>query len=416
MRDDGRGTGGTLLLNADIINRQAPLSEDYQTEVTRPSWRAPLHKGDRIRITGFYKNKKHAVVHGDDPQRLLHRRDAAAEGALQAVPRRQGPQEARAHRRSGAAPAASASSSGASTRPRACRTASGATTTTPSAARSSASTRASRRSRRPADGPPASRVLIANFQYLPGGRGAPGNQGLPPTVKQGESLSFVNADQQANIRHSVTTCKYPCNGRYVSNYPWADGRWDSGTLGYDAIDGGTPDPVVLDADRPPGRQVLVLLPHPPVHARRVPRSALDALSRLAPADEATRGRRAWSSALALAGCGATTTAGTGRRRAERHVGHLGGLPERAGRGRVAGRRPTSRRRPGRSLRALAESIQAGGQVGLASSVFEVGHEPARLRADRRREQADLRQDRRVRGARRRRTRRRAPSSPRPTRS
>jgi HAMP domain-containing protein len=65
----------------------------------------------------------------------------------------------------------------------------------------------------------------------------------PPRIKQGSSLTFFNADQQANIRHSVTTCRYPCNGRYVSNYPWADGRWDSGTLGYDPIDGGTPNPV-----------------------------------------------------------------------------------------------------------------------------------------------------------------------------
>jgi plastocyanin len=100
----------------------------------------------------------------------------------------------------------------------------------------------------PPDGPSASNVVIANFQYIPGGRGLGGNLGLPPTIKQGESITFVNADQQANIRHSVTTCKYPCNGTYVSNYPWADGRWDSGTMGYDAIDGGTPDPV---AETPP---------------------------------------------------------------------------------------------------------------------------------------------------------------------
>ena len=34
--DDGRGSGGTLLLKSDVINRNAPLSEDYQTEVTHP--------------------------------------------------------------------------------------------------------------------------------------------------------------------------------------------------------------------------------------------------------------------------------------------------------------------------------------------------------------------------------------------
>ena len=62
-------------------------------------------------------------------------------------------------------------------------------------------------------------------------------------VPQGTSLRFVNADQAANIRHSVTTCPWPCNGPYVANYPHADGVWDSGTLGYDAIDGGSPNPV-----------------------------------------------------------------------------------------------------------------------------------------------------------------------------
>ena len=75
---------------------------------------------------------------------------------------------------------------------------------------------------------------------------------MPPTVKQGESIQFVNADQQANIRHSVTTCKYPCNGTYVSNYPRANGKWDSGTLGYDPIDGGTPNPA---ASTPPDLKV-----------------------------------------------------------------------------------------------------------------------------------------------------------------
>ena len=47
-------------LKSDVINRKAPLSEDYQTEVTRPSWRAPVHKGDRIRITGVYEKLDHA--------------------------------------------------------------------------------------------------------------------------------------------------------------------------------------------------------------------------------------------------------------------------------------------------------------------------------------------------------------------
>jgi hypothetical protein len=86
-------------------------------------------------------------------------------------------------------------------------------------------------------------VTIANFAYVPGNRTAGSSApGEIATIKQGQSLLFVNADQAANIRHSVTTCPWPCNGPYVGNYPLADGRWDSGKLGYDPIDGGNADP------------------------------------------------------------------------------------------------------------------------------------------------------------------------------
>ncbi len=47
---------------------------------------------------------------------------------------------------------------------------------------------------------------------------------------------------------------------------------------------------------------------------------------------------------------------------------------------------------GRSLQALANSVQAGGQIGLASFGLHAGREPPRLRPDRQPEQADLRQD------------------------
>ena len=106
-------------------------------------------------------------------------------------------------------------------------------------------------------------------------------------MKQGELAQFVNADQQANIRHSVTTCKYPCNGRYVSNYPWADGSWDSGHARLRPDRRRHPEPGRVDASRPEGRQVLVLLPHPSVHARRVPRSPVAQLA-VACGDERSR--------------------------------------------------------------------------------------------------------------------------------
>ncbi len=239
--DTRGGFGGTVLLKSDIINRQMPLSEDYQMEVTRPSWRAPIHEGDRIRITGIYKNKKHAwytaMTHngiyidegqppkgrckpylvGKDAKRKVRKTVRGRTGRKRVVMRRINPTEGVPNREWG------------HNHDTFCGVKFGFDPCEP-----------------PFDprepGPPAERVMIANFQYLPGGRGVSGDMGRPPTVKQGESIEFVNLDQPANIRHSVTTCKYPCNGRYVSNYPWADGRWDSGTLGFDAVDGGEPTP------------------------------------------------------------------------------------------------------------------------------------------------------------------------------
>jgi plastocyanin len=98
-------------------------------------------------------------------------------------------------------------------------------------------------------------VTITNFTYTPGSRTAGSSDpGQIAVVPRGQSITFVNADQGAGIRHSVTTCPWPCNGPYVGNYPLADGRWDSGTMGYDPVDGGSPNPTSsTPADLPPGR-------------------------------------------------------------------------------------------------------------------------------------------------------------------
>ncbi|HEX6391291.1 MAG TPA: hypothetical protein VFZ89_17645, partial [Solirubrobacteraceae bacterium] len=55
--NDGKGTGGTLLLRADTINMHVPFSDDYQIEISQPGWRVPVRKGDHIRYTAFYENK-----------------------------------------------------------------------------------------------------------------------------------------------------------------------------------------------------------------------------------------------------------------------------------------------------------------------------------------------------------------------
>jgi plastocyanin len=310
--DDGRGYGGTQLLKSDAVFRNDVLfSEDFQMEVTDPAWRAPLHKGDRIRISGTYEDKDHAWydvmthegLYVDEAQppngrctptllgrptlvggRIRHphvvrRRDAngrvrlrrraylrratavhrhrhyhvrrvrSANGKVRlrrylhvVTRRRRGadgiirvyrrPHLIR-HRHPGKAvdPAA-----GVPNRPWSdeadlfCGEAFGGGPCEGAEPDRGA-------------GIETSSVSIANFVYVPGDRGLSGQQGAPARVKQGNSLTFVNADQNAGIRHSVTTCPWPCNGRYVGNYPLPDGRWDSGTLGYDAVDGGSPNPV-----------------------------------------------------------------------------------------------------------------------------------------------------------------------------
>lgn len=296
--NDGRGTGGTLLLNSDALNRTAPFSEDFQMEVTHPAWRAPVHKGDRIRITGVYANRDHAwytamthqglyideqqpprgrctpyLVGGLKEQtvrvkrrRHVHvrkvrvrravrtrgtRRSAARRRVVTRVVRRK---VVHWHKRR--IVEGVAVTEGVPNRPwkhepdRFCGLAFGA----PPCERPEAA--------RPA-GAYASTVTIANFLYVPGDRTLSGDLGAPPRVKPGTSLSFVNADQALNIRHSITTCPNPCNGRYVANYPLADGVWDSGTLGYDPIDGGSPNPVATTPpDLKPGRYSYFCRIHP----------------------------------------------------------------------------------------------------------------------------------------------------------
>jgi polyvinyl alcohol dehydrogenase (cytochrome) len=215
------GYGGTLLLHSDVINRNAPFSEDYQTEVTHPAWRAPLHKGDRIRISGNYENKRHAwytaMIHAgwyfDYEQKpigrckpyIIGKAAKTVKDPTEGVPNRPwGHKDEFCGVKWGQPPCEKAEKP------------------PPETAFVHQNT-----------------VNILDFKYVPGDR----TSTTFPSVKEGETITFVNDDQAANIRHSVTTCPWPCNGRYVANYPHADGAWDSGTLGFDVIDGGSPNPV-----------------------------------------------------------------------------------------------------------------------------------------------------------------------------
>ena len=78
------------------------------------------------------------------------------------------------------------------------------------------------------------RVGIAGFNYLPGNLGLTGPMGNPPVVKRGEPLRFHNLEWGAQIFHTITACKPPCNRSTGISYPLADGDpdFDSGELGY----------------------------------------------------------------------------------------------------------------------------------------------------------------------------------------
>jgi hypothetical protein len=85
-------------------------------------------------------------------------------------------------------------------------------------------------------GPFTDKVVIRNFLYQQGDLSMPGRKGLPPSVPQGKSLTFVNEDNPLTVRfHTITACKAPCNGFGGIRYPLAEASgsvFDSGQLGY----------------------------------------------------------------------------------------------------------------------------------------------------------------------------------------
>jgi plastocyanin len=78
------------------------------------------------------------------------------------------------------------------------------------------------------------RVGIFHFTYTPGNLGTPAPFGLPPAVNRGDGLRFESADASAQIFHTITACKPPCNLSTGVSYPLANGDpdFDSAELGY----------------------------------------------------------------------------------------------------------------------------------------------------------------------------------------
>jgi hypothetical protein len=96
------------------------------------------------------------------------------------------------------------------------------------------------------------RVVIKNFKYSPGDISSAPSNTCVPTLRKGQSLTFINEDASAkgtfdgligqltpnpfylaSIFHTVTSCKKPCGLNYGIAYPLANGagNFDSGELG-----------------------------------------------------------------------------------------------------------------------------------------------------------------------------------------
>jgi hypothetical protein len=84
-------------------------------------------------------------------------------------------------------------------------------------------------------GPFMDRIIINGFLYSQGDLAYPGARGLPPRVRQGQSLTFVNQDTPVTERfHTITECRAPCNLSGGIGYPLSNGpeTFDSGELGF----------------------------------------------------------------------------------------------------------------------------------------------------------------------------------------
>ena len=207
-----KGYPGTTLLNSRVIGHHGVWpSNDYQMGLSQYAWRAYVHKGDRLAINGGYLAKQYGY-----PDAMVFvgvYLDRAAQPPAGA----------------GCAPFLAG-------HPNASQT---------QVIRTHINhpwsmypdqpfcTKCDQRESRPKPGATTDTVHIAGMQYLPGNGGTSGAPVGPPVVSRGQPLTFLNEDYAASmVRHTVTSCRAPCNGPDMTNYPFFDGRFDSGPLGW----------------------------------------------------------------------------------------------------------------------------------------------------------------------------------------
>ncbi|MEA2434900.1 MAG: hypothetical protein QOG54_2357 [Actinomycetota bacterium] len=209
--DGDQFPGITVAKSRNITRNGVFPSAEYQMGLTQPGWRVHVREGDRLVINGVYDATDYAYPDAMsyfgmyiDPRdktsadevctaELIDQPDATQDEITWTVPNQKWPEH------------------------HAMETC----------------TRCDVPGPLPEPGPETNVVHIAGFQYLPGNLGYEGSPLGPPVVKQGDTLTFINEDYaEASVRHSVTTCKAPCNGPTTMNYPFHDGVIHSGALGY----------------------------------------------------------------------------------------------------------------------------------------------------------------------------------------
>lgn len=187
---------------AHYFDPNGPVSWDMAMGYTPDSWRVSVRKGDTLRVSTTYETKQASWYESMGISLGFY-----ADGASGADPFAD-PIATTGEPTHGHLPEAGNHGGGATSLPDTTRLPDGATL---------------------ADG-----VGIADFVYTPGDMSVGGQLGLPPVTDPGRSLRFGNFDASAQIPHTVTACRAPCNRSTGISYPLADGeiQFDSGQLGY----------------------------------------------------------------------------------------------------------------------------------------------------------------------------------------
>ena len=187
---------------ARYFDPNGPVSWDLAMGYTPESWRVAVHRGDTLRVSTTYETERASWYESMGLDLVFY-----ADGASGADPFTD-PIATTGEPTHGHLPEAGNHGGGPSSLPDMTRLPDGATV---------------------ADG-----VGIAGFVYTPGDMNVAGQLGLPPVVDPGRSLQFGNFDAAAQIPHTVTACRAPCNRATGISYPLANGeiQFDSGQLGY----------------------------------------------------------------------------------------------------------------------------------------------------------------------------------------